>query len=82
MVAALAGWDDRAKLVNLTTQLKGQAYTFYWSCMADQHGNYNLLVAELETRFTPVRLQGVHSSQFHQRKQGSQESVDAYAQDL
>ena len=82
MVASLCGWDGRAKLVNLTTRLKKQAYAFYRSCTAEQRSSCDLLVAELSKRFTPVRLQGVQSSMFHDRKQKPQESVDAYAQDL
>ena len=37
------------------------------------------LVAELKHRFTPVRIQ---TSLFHERKQGQNESVDSYAQNL
>ena len=82
MVAAISHWDPRAKLVNLTTRLKVQAYTFYRSCTVQQHASYDLLVAELTKRFNPVRLQSVQSSMFHEWKQKPNESVDAYAQDL
>ena len=78
MVASVS----HTKLVNLTTRLKGQAYTFYRSCAPHQRSSYDLLVAELMKRFTPVRLQSVQSSLFHERKQKASESVDAYAQDL
>ena len=37
---------------------------------------------ELVKRFTPVRLQAVQNSQFHERKQKPKEPVDDYAQDL
>ena len=43
-VATLAGWDEHAKLVNLTTRLRGTAYSFYRSCTAEQQSNYKLLV--------------------------------------
>ena len=82
MVAAISHWDAQAKLVNLTTRLKGQAYTFYRSCTVQQRASYELLVAELTQRFKPVRLQSVQSSMFHERKQKPNESVDTYAQDL
>lgn len=82
MIAALCQWDDRTKLVNLTTQLKVQAYAFYRSCTAEQRGQYGLLMEKLGQRFTPVRLQGVQSSRFHERKQRKNESVDSYAPDL
>lgn len=36
----------------------------------------------LQKRFTPVHIQSVRSSLFHDRKQSSGESVDSYAQDL
>ena len=39
-------------------------------------------MSELKKRFIPVRLQAVQSSLFHDRKQKSNESVDAYAQEL
>ena len=82
MVASITHWDPQTKLVNLTTRLKGQAYTFYRSCTIQQRASYDLLVAELTKRFKPVRLQSVQSSMFHERKQKLTESVDAYAQDL
>ena len=47
-----------------------------------QKSHYDLLVAELKRRFTPVRIQSVQTSLFHEQKQGEKESVDAYAQDL
>ena len=40
------------------------------------------MAAALTKRFTPVRIQAVQTSHFHDRKQGERESVDSYAQDL
>ena len=37
---------------------------------------------ELTRRFTPVRIQSVQTTLFHDRKQRGNESVDKYAQDL
>jgi len=68
--------------VNLVTRVRGQAYAFYRSCTALQRASYQALVAELTTRFTPVRLQAVQSSFFHERKQKPKELVDDYAQEL
>jgi len=34
-VAALGRWDDHCKLVNLTSRLRGTAYSFYRSCTAE-----------------------------------------------
>lgn len=82
MVAAICHWDDQAKLVNLVTRLRGQAYAFYRSCTAQQRASYQALVVELTKRFTPVRLQAVQSSLFHERKQKPKELVDDYAQEL
>ena len=82
MVATICEWSDPAKLVNLATRLKGQAYAFYRTCTPQQRANYTALVATLRKRFTPVRIQAVQSSQFHERKQGHKETVDNYAQDL
>ena len=82
LVASACGWGEKTKLVNLTTRLRGQAYAFYRSCTASVRNDYAALTAELKKRFTPVRLQAVQSSQFHEKKQKSSESVDSYAQDV
>ena len=82
MVATLGGWDERSKLVNIVTRLRGQAYSFYRSCTMRQRSSYATVMEELVKWFTPVRLQAVQSSQFHKWKQKPQESVDDYAQDL
>ena len=82
MLATIAHWDECSKLVNLTTRLTGQAYAFYRSCTSRQRTNFSLLVAELKKRFTPVKIQSVQSSLFHDRRQKSGETVDTYAQDL
>ena len=68
-VAQLASWTDHGKLVDLTTRLKGRAYTFYRSCTPEQH--YNLLVAELKNQFS---LQPFNLNTFttDNREQGSQ----------
>ena len=59
LVASVCHWDDRAKLVNLTTRLKGLAFAFYRSCSTQQRNDYTTLVSELKKRFTTVRLQAV-----------------------
>ena len=59
MVATVCGWSEPAKLVNLTTRLKGQAFVFYRSCTSQQRTSYSSLVAELSKQFTPVRIQAV-----------------------
>ena len=82
MVATVCRWDDQAKLVNLVTRLRGQAYSFFRSCTPQQRMNYHSLTTELGKRFTPVRIQVVQTSLFHERRQGVMESVDDFAQDL
>ena len=47
-----------------------------------QKSSYDLLVAELQNRFTPVLIQAVQTSQFHGRRQRVGESVDNFAQDM
>ena len=44
MVASLAKWNLQAKLVNLTTRLRGPALSFYRSCPTEQRANYHLLI--------------------------------------
>ena len=82
LVAGMCGWNDQAKLVNLTTRLRGQAYAFYRTCTPKQRSQYQELKSKLAERFTPVRIQAVHSNLFHQRRQKVGETVDHYAQDL
>ena len=81
LVAGLCGWSDRVKLVNVATRLKGVAYAFYRSCTASQRASYQQMVDLLTDRFTPVQIQSVQSSLFHDRKQ-TNETVDEYAQDV
>lgn len=69
MIAELCRWSAAAKLVHLTTRLRGQAFAFYRSCPSEQRSDYDQLVAELSKRFTPVRIQAVETSRFHDRKQ-------------
>ena len=82
MIADLFKWEGLAKLVHLATRLKGPAFAFYKSCSAAQKSDYQLLVGELRKRFTPVHIQAVQMSHFHQRKQKTGETVNDYAQDL
>ena len=82
MVATVCKWDESAKLINLVTRLRGQAYAFYKSCPSHERSSYQGLAAALLKRFTPVRIQAVQISLFHDRKQREKESVDSYAQDL
>ena len=82
LTADLLGWNDRAKLVNLITRLRGQAHAFYRSCTVAQRGSYSMLMSALGTRFTPVVIPAVQTSLFHDRKQDVRETVDSYAQDL
>ena len=82
LVASAFNWSEQAKLVNLTTRLKGQAYSFYRACTPDLRAQYTPLVNALKERFTPVNIQAVQSSLFHDRRQGTHESVDGYAQEL
>ena len=69
LIAGTCQWSDQAKLVNLVTSLRGQAYSFYRSCTPDQRASYGTLVAALKERFTPVQIQSVQSSKLHERKQ-------------
>ena len=78
LVAGVCKWDNQTKLVNLVTRLRGEAYAFFKSCSAQERSSYEGMSAALVKRFTPVRIQAVQSSLFHERKQG-EESVDSYA---
>ena len=82
LIAGTCQWSDQAKLVNLVTRLRGQAYSFYRSCTPDQCTSYGTQVAALKERFTPVQIQSVQSSKFYERKQLPTKSVNSYAKDL
>lgn len=41
VLVTLGGWDDKTKLANLVTQLRGQAYAFYRSCTLQQRAVYS-----------------------------------------
>ena len=82
LIAEACRWSSQSKLVNLVTRLRGQAYSFYRSCAPEQRASYDTLVAALKERFTPVQIQSVQSSKFHEWKQLPAEAVDDYAQDL
>ena len=82
LVAEVCQWKSQTKLIHLTTRLRGEAFAFYRSCSKSQKADYDQLVKELTRRFTPVRIQSVQTSLFHERKQGDHETVDSYAQDL
>ena len=82
MVAEVCRWNVQVRLVNLATRLSGQAYAFYRTCTPQQRTNYDTLITALQNRFTPVRIQSVQSSLFHERKQNKSESIDEYMQEL
>ena len=82
MVASMCHWSEQVKLVNIATRLKGEAYDFYRSCTSTQRASYPLLVEQLSKRFTPVQIQSVQSSLFHDRKQRQGETVDTFDQEL
>ena len=81
-VAKIAGWDQNFKLVHLTAALRGNAKSFYRSCTAAQKTSYAQLVSTLKKRFTPVKLTALQTQMFHSRRQGANESVDDFAQEL
>ena len=81
LVAGLCAWSDHEKLINVATRLKGVVYAFYHSCTATQRASYQQMVEMLTDRFTPVQIQSVQSSLFHDWKQ-TNETVDEYAQDV
>ena len=83
MIASISHWNERTKLMNLTTHLRGQAYAFCKSCPEQQHKCYSALKGELTKRFTPEQLRAVQSGLFLDRMQRyPRETMDAYAQDL
>lgn len=79
LVVNACHWDDQAKLVNDTTRLRGW---FYRACTLQQRCNYHDLAEAHRKRFTPVQVQAIQTSRFHEWKQKPNKSVSDYAQDL
>ena len=48
LMADACGWEDKVKLVHLTTRLKGAALSFYRSCSLEQRRSYSKLKQELQ----------------------------------
>ena len=59
LIASVCHWNEGAKLMNLVTRHRGEAYSFYKSCTPNERCNYTQLSSALMKRFTPVRLQAV-----------------------
>ena len=74
--------DKWFKLVHLMAALRGNARSFYRSCMPTQKGSYPQLVGDLKKRFIPVKLTALQTQMYHSRKQGAIETVDDFAQEL
>ena len=82
MVAELAQWPEHIKLKQLALRFRGPAQAYFQTCSEEQKHDYRALVQAMSKRFTPVRIQALECSAFHERKQGKKESVDTYAQEL
>ena len=82
LVVRIAGWGEHFKLVHLTAALRGPAKSFYRSCSPAQKNSYRELVGALKKRFTPVKLTALQTQMFHSRRQGTNESLDDFAQEL
>ena len=55
----------------------------YTACaLPQQRSSYNELVTALHSRLTPVHIQSVQSSIFHERRQHANKTIHDYAQDL
>ena len=82
MVAELAEWPEHIKLKQLALRFRGPAQAYFQTCSDEQKHDYRALVQAMSKRFTPVRIQALECSAFHERKQSRKESVDTYAQEL
>ena len=82
MVSELAQWPENIQLKQLALRLRGSAQAYFRTCSEEQKHDYQALVQAMSQRFTPVRIQALECSTFHERKQGRKETVDTYAQEL
>lgn len=77
--AEVCNWNSQTKLIHVQN---GEKFAFDRSCSKSRKTYYDQLMKELMQQFTPVQIQSVQTSLFHERKQGERETVDVYAQDL
>jgi hypothetical protein len=82
-VAALQGWNNHQKLIELLPRLQGQAGEFVYEQLTSEiRTNYTRLVVELNNRFRVIETRKTFATQFNKRAQKPNESAEDYAAQL
>ena len=82
-IAQRRGWSKEEKLDELIPRLQGDAGNFVFDQLSTKdRNNYDKLCKELTNRFRSVENPKKYGTMFATRKQKSNETVEAYANDL
>ncbi|XP_062574023.1 uncharacterized protein LOC134235877 [Saccostrea cucullata] len=82
-VAKLAKWTAKEKLQQILPRIQGIAADFVFGQLKKETiGNYETLVAEIESRFGTLENKRVYKTQFNNKRQGKDESLEEYAADI
>ena len=82
-IAERRRWSEEDKLIELLPRLQGAAGEFvFGQLQRSVRGNYETLVAELNSRFRVVETKKTFGAQFSKRNQKVSESAEEYAAEL
>lgn len=82
-VAKLANWTSREKLQQLLPRIQGIAADIVFGQLKEETmASYENLVAEIESRFGTLENKRVYKTQFNNKRQGRNESLEEYAADI
>lgn len=82
-VAKLANWTSREKLQQLLPRIQGNAADFVFGQLKEETmASYENLVAEIGSRFGTLENKRVYKTQFNNKRQGRNESLEEYAADI
>ena len=83
MVAELAQWPETISSWPYMYVFEDLPRHIFVYAVKNRNTTTNLcMVQAMSQRFTPVRIQALECSTFHERKQGRKKPVDTYAQEL
>ena len=82
MIAALNGWDEVTKALELATSLRGNAQSILTDLDPDRRSEYASLVSALSARFEPDDQADVYLAQIGTRTRKKSESLPALGQEM
>eukprot|EP00794_Sanderia_malayensis_P016328 gene16328-biopygen12009 len=75
-------WTERKRFSALTLSLEGAAKAWYDSQTGESVANFEDLSTALKTRFGPPTLEFLFRQELYSRKQGQNEPLSAYTEDI